>query len=237
MTEKISYIPSRIKNAAVGGHVTGAVDIIDDDLQLTQAQINAIVLGGSISQNLTVNQTAIFVGVIESVRLTATINTSADTIKIFKNGTTQPIATGNGRSLIYVDNPYPLERGNIQYYAEFTIGGLVKRQPASGFVNVPAVDCVYTGAGTTYNSETLSADTTPHAAGSFNKQITTADGDYLFIEVPDNFNLTRIALVSTHETNLEFTQIESTRTGYKAYKNNYARGAETCTYKFTIANA
>jgi hypothetical protein len=104
-------------------------------------------------------------------------------------------------------------------------------------VNVQAVDKCYTGAGTTYNSGSLVAETTPHAAGSFNKSITTADGDFIFIEVPDNFNLTRIALVSTHETELTFTQIESTRTGYKAYKNNYARGAETCTYKFTIANA
>jgi hypothetical protein len=29
MTEKISYIPSRIKNVAVGGHVAGAGDIMD----------------------------------------------------------------------------------------------------------------------------------------------------------------------------------------------------------------
>lgn len=238
MTIKTTKIPQRQKCVdKEHPYIGGATDVYDDDLSLTQAQINAIVLGGSISQNLTVNRTAIFVGVIESVRLTATINTPADTIKIFKNGTAQPIATGSGKSLIYVDNPYLSERGNVQYYAEFTIGGLVKRQPASGFVNVPVVDCVYTGAGTTYNSETLLSDTTPHAAGSFNRQITTADGDYLFIEVPDNFNLTHIVLVSTYETGLEFTQIESTRSGYKAYKNNVPRGAGTYTYKFTIANA
>ena len=40
MTEKISYIPTRIKNAAKGGHVTGTEDIIDDALGKTQAEIN-----------------------------------------------------------------------------------------------------------------------------------------------------------------------------------------------------
>lgn len=219
-------------------YIGGAVDIIDDDLELTQTRINAIVIGGSLTPGLSTDKsTGVFVGTETSIRVTATINTPADTIKIFRNGTTDPIATGSGTSLVYDDNVTPSERGNIQYYAEFAIGGLVKRQPASGFVNVPAVDPVYTGAGTTYAGTTMNAETTPHAAGSFNKSITTADGDYLFIEVPDNFNLTGIRLVSTYETSLAFTQIESTRTGYKAYKNNEARGAGTYTYKFTIANA
>ena len=44
MTEKISYIPSRLKNASVGGHVAGAADIIDDALNKTQEEINGIVL-------------------------------------------------------------------------------------------------------------------------------------------------------------------------------------------------
>lgn len=44
MTEKKSYIPSRLKNASVGGHVAGAADIIDDALNKTQEEINGIVL-------------------------------------------------------------------------------------------------------------------------------------------------------------------------------------------------
>ena len=40
MTEKITYIPTRIRNAAKGGHVTGAEDIIDDVLNKTQDIIN-----------------------------------------------------------------------------------------------------------------------------------------------------------------------------------------------------
>lgn len=217
-------------------YIGGTADIIDDDLMLTQAQINDIVLGGSITTNLTRNKTAVFVGVTSSITLTATISTPADSIKIFKYGVDNPIATGSGTSLSYADEVTPSARGNIQYYAEFKIGGLPKRAPSSGFISTQAVDKIYTGAGTTYAGTTMVAETNPHAAGNFTKQITTASGDYMFIEVPDNFKLTTIELVSTYPTTLGFTQIESTRAGYKAYRNNEPRGAGNYTYRFTITN-
>jgi hypothetical protein len=176
------------------------------------------------------------VNVASNISLTASITTPADSIKIFKNGVANPIATGSGTSLSYTDNVTPAARGNIQYYAEFKLGGLTKRQPESGFVSVQAVDKMYTGAGTTYAGTTMVAETNPHAAGNFTKQITTASGDYMFIEVPDNFKLTTIELVSTYPTTLGFTQIESTRAGYKAYRNNEPRGAGNYTYRFTITN-
>ena len=207
-----------------------------DDYISIQYQIDQIV-NDKAEVNLTATPNSVFVGVQSDISLVTTTNTQATSIKIFKNGTLSPIATGSGTSLSYTDSITPATRGNSQYYAEFKISGLTKRYPTNGFVNVLAVDKVYTGAGTTYNSGSLVAEITPHAAGSFNKQITTADGDYLFIEIPDNFNLTSIKLVSTYETSLGFTQIESTRDGYKAYKNNDARSAGTYTYKFTIANA
>lgn len=43
MTEVIKPIPSRIKSGVVGGYVTGAADIIDDDKNMSQAAINAAV--------------------------------------------------------------------------------------------------------------------------------------------------------------------------------------------------
>jgi hypothetical protein len=143
------------------------------------------------------------------------------------------LATGSGRTCTTTSREIPQSAGNISYRAEFTFGGIQKQATRT----ITAVYPVYYGAGASYAGTTMVADTVPHIAGSFTKQITTADGDYLFIEVPDNFNLTSIKLVSTYETSLGFTQIESTRTGYKAYKNNDARGAGTYTYKFTIANA
>ena len=42
--EIIEYIPARIKNAANGGHVTGAEDIIDDALGKEQSVINAEII-------------------------------------------------------------------------------------------------------------------------------------------------------------------------------------------------
>ena len=47
MTEVISKIPARVKNAAVGGHVCGVEDIIDDNKNKTQEQINS-----EVEQNL-----------------------------------------------------------------------------------------------------------------------------------------------------------------------------------------
>lgn len=236
MTEKISYIPCRVRNSTKGGYTTGAVDIIDDDLQLTQAQINSIVLGGSITPSFTRTPSTIFVNIATNITLSTSITTPADSIKIFKNGTVNPIATGSGTSFSYTDHVTLSTRDTIQYYSEFKIGGLTKRIPVSGYITVQAVDKMYTGAGTTYAGTTMNAENSPHGTGSFTKQITTASGDYLFIEVPDNFKLTAINLVSTYETSLGFTEIESTREGYKAYKNNEARGAGTYTYKFTIIN-
>ena len=40
MEEKTILIPGRLKNAAKGGHVTGAEDIYDDNLGKTQSQLN-----------------------------------------------------------------------------------------------------------------------------------------------------------------------------------------------------
>lgn len=40
MTERFSYIPSRIRNATEGGYICGTEDIIDDEKGKNQAQIN-----------------------------------------------------------------------------------------------------------------------------------------------------------------------------------------------------
>lgn len=47
MSEHMTPIPSRIYNAAVGGHVAGADQIIDDELGLEQHQINKQVISSS----------------------------------------------------------------------------------------------------------------------------------------------------------------------------------------------
>lgn len=46
MTEKISYIPARLKSAAKGGFVTGAEDVRDDRLGMSQERVNEALENG-----------------------------------------------------------------------------------------------------------------------------------------------------------------------------------------------
>lgn len=46
MTEKISYIPARLKSAAKGGFVTGAEDVMDDRLGMSQERVNEALENG-----------------------------------------------------------------------------------------------------------------------------------------------------------------------------------------------
>ena len=46
MTEKISYIPARLRSAAKGGFVTGANDVVDDRLGMSQERVNEALENG-----------------------------------------------------------------------------------------------------------------------------------------------------------------------------------------------
>ena len=78
-------IPGRLHSVAVGEPVSGADEVLDDDLQLTQAQINAIVLGGSITPSLGATPDVVLVNVQSSIALSALISTAMDSIKIKKS--------------------------------------------------------------------------------------------------------------------------------------------------------
>lgn len=156
MTIETTKIPRRQKCVDKSHpYIGGAADVIDDDLQLTQAQINAIVLGGAVTPSLTSNKSAVFIAETSSVTLTATISTPADSIKI-KKGSTE-IATGSGSSLSGTDSVTPSESGTIAYAAVFTIGGLTKTASR----NITAVYPIYYGALASYSSESLTKLNTP----------------------------------------------------------------------------
>lgn len=194
-----------------------------------QQQINEIV-GGDATVTLTASPTTIFVGQQYDIALTASTNKSATSIIIKKAGT--QIASGSGSSLQKTDTVTADATGNISYSAEFIISGVTRTANR----NVTAVLPLYYGVGTSY-PETMTKDNTPRVAGSFNySNITTADGDHLYFEVPNNMKLTSLELVSTYNTPLSFEQVTSQREGYKAYKNTEPRGAGTYTYRLTIAN-
>ena len=81
MTEKVSYIPARLKNAAKGGHVAGAIDIIDDILNRTQDAINQETVGegnGSLKEQLAAIERIATIGDID-VQLTTNPNDIATT--------------------------------------------------------------------------------------------------------------------------------------------------------------
>ena len=64
MTIETTKIPRRQKCVDKNHpYIGGAADVFDDDLQLTQAQINAIVLGGLVTPSLSAFPGTVFVGV------------------------------------------------------------------------------------------------------------------------------------------------------------------------------
>jgi len=202
------------------------VDAIDNNLQ---QQIDEIV-GGDATVSLAASPTTIFVSQQYNINLTATTNKNASSIKIKKAGT--QIATGSGTSLSHTDTVTADATGTISYSAEFVISGVTRTASR----NVTAVLPLYYGVGTSYPEE-MAKDNTPRVASSFNYSgITTADGDHLYFEVPNNMKLTSLELVSTYNTPLSFETITSEREGYKAYRNTEPRGAGTFTYRLTIAN-
>lgn len=222
MTEKISYIPSRIKNAAVGGHVAGADDIIDDELQLTQSQINSIVLGDAININLSVSPSAVFVGVQSNINLTATISTPADSIKIMQGGT--QIATGSGTSLSGSHAITPSAAGNTQFKADFVIGGLTKTTSK----NVVAVYPIKYGAGDDYTDATTQASVRTTPAGTYNVTVPNNE-DYVFFVVPRTMNINS-AKMSGFDFPLQAPQnVEIEGVEYKYYQsaNTYDAGTLT----------
>lgn len=243
MTEKINPIPARLKNVTIGGHVAGAADIIDDELQMNQADINAIVLGGSINTSISTNKKAVFVGSQMNVSITASMgNVTADVIIIKKNGV--EIGRGvNVASYTCNDTSIAAEYGTITYTAEFVLGGY---HPAQKSVTVRATYPFYYGkGGVNPESAVYSEDSTARggntstAGNHVDYNITTAAGEHLYFQVPwdgegyasKGVTIDRIELVSTYPTELAFTRVSSSRLGYETYKNTEARGAGTYIYR------
>jgi hypothetical protein len=226
MTEKISYIPSRIKNAAVGGHVAGADDIMDDELQLTQSQINSIVLGDAININLTASPSTVFVGEMKSITLNATISTPADSIKIKKGDTV--ISTGRGTSLSGTDSITPSIAGNVSYIAEFVLGGLTKTSSRS----VTAVNKIYYGSGTIYTDATNSPSARTSPAGTYNVTV-AVDATYIFFNVPATMTINK-ATLSGFNFPLESPEnVTIDGVAYKSYRSSNTNDAGT--YQIVIS--
>ena len=224
MTEiKTTKIPQRQKCVnKEHPYIGGAVDVIDDTLQLTQAQINSIVLGDAVSVNLAANPSPVFVGVQSTINLTATISTPADTISIKKGDTV--IATGSGTSLSGSTSLTPSSAGNTQYTAEFVLGGLTKTTSR----NVVAVYPIKYGAGDDYTDATTLASVRATPAGTYNVVVPN-DGDYVFFVVPRTMSINS-AKMSGFDFPLQApVNVEIDGVEYKYYQSSNTYDAGTLT--------
>lgn len=215
-------IPERVFNAQKGGFVTGADSIIDDGLQMSQAEINAILLSDAISVSLSASPSPVFVGVAVNISLVASVNTAATSIVIKKGSAT--IATGSGTSLNGSDSITPSVAGNTTYTAEFAVGSTSKSTSKS----VVAVYPIRTGAGASYVEGTPLSTPKTSPAGTYNINV-ALNGSYVWFNVPSSMTI-HGATMSGFEFPLEVpTNVTINGVAYKSYRSSNTYGAGTLT--------
>ena len=221
MTEIIQSIPARLRNVAVGGHVAGADQIIDDSWNMTQDEINNIVMGDTIKPTFAASPDTVFVGVESSISLSASVNASA-AITIKKGDST--LDTGTGTSLSYTDTITPDSAGNIVYSGVFVVGSLTKTVSK----NVAAVYPIRTGSGTSYVDGTPLNTPKTSPVGEYTITV-AANGSYVYFNVPSTMTING-ASMSGFDFPLESpTNVTIGGVSYKSYRssNTYDTGSLT----------
>jgi len=141
MSEKICKIPARLKNASKGGHVAGTIDIIDDDLGMTQDAINKIVFSGNVTVSLSTSVTTVFARTPINVTVTATSSVIANKITI---NTTPVTSINNSKTLSHTFELTPIV-GNNSYIATFEYSGVPSKTASK---TITGVDKIFYGLGT-----------------------------------------------------------------------------------------
>lgn len=203
-------------------YIGGAVDVYDDDLLMTQAEINAIVLGGSINTSLNSDKTAIFVGEETAITLTAGISTPANVIKI-KKGDTQIGSDGSGTSHSVQDTVTSDAVGTIGYTADFTVGGAMKHASR----NVSVVQAIYYGGGDVYSD--VYGDTSKRASARISPngtyQIVLSAIKYIWFCIPSSMGAVK-ATFNGFDFPLDDPDTTSV-SGYSIYRSSTPQEAGT----------
>lgn len=197
-------------------------DITDENLSMTQAEINQLVIGSNITVGLSASPSPIFVGTQRTISLSATCSRSATSITIKKGDTV--LATGSGTSLSYSDSITPSAAGNTSYTAEFVVAGLNKTASKS----VTAVYPIRIGTGSSYveGNALSSAKTSP--AGTYNVTVAN-DGEYIYFNVPSSMSISG-ATMGGFAFPLEAAQNKTIDgVSYKSYASSNTYDAGTLT--------
>lgn len=221
MTEIISPIPSRLRNVVVGGHVAGADQIIDDAWNMTQEEINNIVMADTIKPTFTASPTAVFVGVESGISLSASVNTNAS-ITIKKSNDT--LKTGTGTSLSYTDTITPDAAGDIAYSGVFVVGAVTK----TASKNVAAVYPIRIGSGASFVDGTPLNTPKTSPAGEYTVTV-AANGSYVYFNVPATMTIHGASMGTLDFPLEEPTNVTIDGVSYKSYRssNTYDAGSMT----------
>lgn len=187
---------------AIGGHVAGADDIIDDDLGMTQDEINKIAFASNITVSLTVPSSVatVFARTPVNVTLTATSNVKSKEITITKDGVSQPLATAeNAATLSYIHSLTPVVGNNV-YRARFKYSGIADKTASR---TVTGADKIFYGLGTetmeNYDSITSYCPVRTSPTGAVFPYNPTV-GSYSYILIPTSMgqiNTEKIKIVSS----------------------------------------
>lgn len=241
--EVIQNIPARLKNMAIGGHVAGADDIMDDDLGMTQDAINKIVFSSNITVGLTSSVSTVFARTPISVPLTAASNVKANEITIKKDGVSQPLATAeNVSSLSYTHTLNPVVGSNV-YRATFKYSGISDKTATK---TVTGADKIFYGLGTAsmdnYDSITSYCPVRTSPTGAVFPYNPTV-GSYCYILIPTSMsngiiNTEKIKIVSSglgYVMSLLSGTITKDGTTYKVYRGDEPNNS-TEAFSLTIAS-
>ncbi len=219
MEEIKQAIPARLKNMAVGGHVAGADDIIDDELGLEQSVINKAVFGNAITVGFSASPTTINVGSSTDVIFTAT-STKVEATSIVIKKDNDIFEEGSGSALSATAAVNPIDDAGSAFKAEFAIGGLLRKS---------TLRTIFFGfGGAEYsNAVLMKASLKAGVGGTYTVNITAANS-YVWFVVPSTMTINK-ATKSGFDYPLEhFVDVTIGDAAYRAYRttNTYDVGTE-----------